>query len=407
MIRTTPAPERYTRFSCPNPHCAQCNRSGTGHIAHRAWTGKARHIERLRCTLCHREFSEREGTLMARSKLPETTVIQLLKCQRWGVCDEGTADICAVALKTVHRFQRVAAHRAHTHHQQAVQQVDVTGVQMDEAHSKLRRRRAEWIHTALAMGSWFLLWVDFGPRTQDTAATLIAQVVARVQTLPLFLTDGWKAYPAALLQVVGVGYRRRRRGNVGRKPKPRLVAPKDLFYAQVVKVRDKTGHVVEVSRRVVFGGPRRFGKQLRLRQLGETIQTAFMERWYGTLRGLVAPLRRRTRCVSWIATRHRGRIWLLVSLYNFVMPHKSLRQGRTRRTPAMAIGLTDHVWSYQEYIWLPVHTDPVLTQQMDERIARLLTPALQEQPLGRTQAPPPGEVIAEHEKETAPLPKAA
>jgi hypothetical protein len=44
---------------------------------------------------------------------------------------------------------------------------------------------------------------------------------------------------------------------------------------------------------------------------------------------------------------------------------------------------------------------------MDERIARLLTPALQDQPLGRTQAPSPVEVIEEHEKETAPLPKAA
>jgi hypothetical protein len=44
---------------------------------------------------------------MARSKLPEATVTQLLKCQRWGVCDEGTADICAVDLKTVHRFQSV------------------------------------------------------------------------------------------------------------------------------------------------------------------------------------------------------------------------------------------------------------------------------------------------------------
>ena len=407
MISTTPAQERYTRFSCPNPQCLYFNRPGEGHIVHRAWTGKHKHIERLRCTACDREFSEREGTLMARSKLPEATVEQLLKCQRWGVCDEGTADICAVDLKTVYRFQSVAAHRAQTHHQQVVQQVDVQGVQLDEAHSKLRPRRVEWIHTALAMGSWFLLWVDFGPRTQDTAAALIAQVVARVQTLPLFLTDGWKAYPAALLQVVGVVYRRRRRGKVGRKPKPRLVAPQDLFYAQVVKVRDKTGQVVAVSRRVVFGGPRRFGTQLRLRQLGETIQTALMERWYGTLRGLVAPLRRRTRCVSWIATRHRGRIWLLVSLYNFVMPHKSLRQGRTRRTPAMAIGLTDHVWSYREYIWLPVHTDPVLTKQMDKRIARLLTPALQDRPLGRTQAPPPGEVIQEHEKETAPLPKAA
>jgi IS1 family transposase len=386
MISTTPAQARYTTFSCPNPDCTQFNRRNVDTIVHRSWTGKHQHIERLRCTICGCEFSERAGTLMARSKLPEATVEQLLKCQRWGVCDEGMADICAVDLKTVHRFQRVAAQRAETHHWQSVQDVDVTGVQLDEAHSKLRPRRVEWIHTALAMGSWFLLWVDFGPRTQDTAAALIAQVVARAQEVPLFLTDGWKAYPAALLQVLGIVYRPRRRGKVGRKPKPRLVAPKNLFYAQVVKVRDKAGHVVEVSRRVVFGGPRRFGKQLRLRQLGETIQTAFMERWYGTLRGLVAPLRRRTRCLSWSRLRHRGKVRLLVSLYNFVLPHKSLRQGRTRRTPAMAIGLTDHVWSYREYIWLPVHTDPVLRQQMEARITHLLTPALQAPPSDNTLA---------------------
>ena len=204
--------------------------------------------------------------------------------------------------------------------------------------------------------------------------------------------------------MLGVVYRRRRRGKVGRKPKPRLVAPKHLFYAQVVKVRNPAGQVVEVSRRVVFGGPRRFVKQLCLRQLGTTIQTAFMERWYGTLRGLVAPLRRRTRCLSWSHRRHRGRVWLMVSLYNFVMPHKSLRQGRTQRTPAMAIGLTDHVWSYREYLWLPVHTDPVLIKQMDEWIGCLLAPALQEQPRGKTQAPPSGETNA---KETVPLLKAA
>jgi IS1 family transposase len=407
MILTTPAQESYTRFSCPNPQCGQFNRAGEGNIVHRAWTGQQKHIERLRCTVCSREFSERAGTLMARSKLPEATVERLLKCQRWGVCDEGTADICAVDLKTVHRFQGLAAQRAEVHHRQSVQHVDVAGVQLDEAHSKLRPKQVEWVHTALAMGSWFLLWVDFGPRTQDTAATLIAQVVARARQLPLFLTDGWKAYTAALLQVVGVVYRPRRRGKVGRKPKPRLVAPQALFYAQVVKVRHKTGHVVEVSRRVVYGGPRRFGKQLRLRQLGETIQTAFMERWYGTLRGLVAPLRRRTRCLSWSRARHRGKVWLMVSLYNFVMPHKSLRQSRTPRTPAMAIGLTDHGWSYREYIWLPVHTDPVLTTQMDERIARLLTPALQDQPHRRTQAPTHTETRAENAKEAAPLPKAA
>ena len=125
MIRTTPALESYTRFSCPNPHCARFNRPGEGNITHRSWTGIHKHIERLRCTACDREFSEREGTLMARSKLSEGTVERLLKCQRWGVCDEGIADICAVDLKTVYRFQRVATQRAQTHHQQVVRDVDV------------------------------------------------------------------------------------------------------------------------------------------------------------------------------------------------------------------------------------------------------------------------------------------
>jgi len=98
----------------------------------------------------------------------------------------------------------------------------------------------------------------------------------------------------------------------------------------------------------------------------------------------------------------------MVSLYNFVMPHKSLRQGRTRRTPAMAIGLTDHVWSYREYIWLPVHADPALTRQLDDRIRQLLTPALQDQPRGRKQAVClPVEVRAMHEDETGTMPQAA
>jgi len=58
---------------------------------------------------------------MARGKLLAETVERLLKCQRWGVCDEGTAGICPVDLKTVHRFQTVAAQRAQHHHQQVIQ----------------------------------------------------------------------------------------------------------------------------------------------------------------------------------------------------------------------------------------------------------------------------------------------
>lgn len=376
MAPTTPDEDKYSKFSCPNPECSAFNRISQGNITHRSWTGKDKQIERLRCCVCGKEFSEREGTLMAYTKLPEEKIIRLTKCQRWGVCDEGTADICDVDIKTVQRFQGVAVPRAEEHQHQVVRDVEVKGVQLDEAHSKLRPGKVEWIHTALAMGSLFILAVEFGPRSAETAACMIAQVMACVRGIPLFLTDGWQAYPKALVQVLGRVYRPRRKGKVGRKPKPRLVAPDNLYYAQVVKNRDSAGHVVDVSTRVVFGGPRRFFKQLWINGLGTTIQTAFMERWYGTLRGRVAALRRRTRCLSWSVERHRGRVWLMVHLYNFVIPHKSLKQGREKRTPAMAIGLTDHVWSYQEYIWLPVHHDPILKQERDERIEQLLTPAV-------------------------------
>ena len=387
----TPTPvmeAQYSRFSCPNQACSDFNQVGRGNIRHRSWTGKHKDIERLSCSTCGREFSEREGTLMSHGKLPEETVRQLLTCQRWGVCDEGSADICAVDIKTVHRFQRVASTRAKAHHEQAVQQVEVEGVQLDEAHSKRRPGKVEWIHTALAMGSLFLLWVEFGARTTKTSAQLIAQVVVRLRGLPLFLTDGWKCYTTALLQVLGRVYRPHRKGTVGRKPKPRVVAPENLFYAQVIKVRDQAGRVVDVKRKVIFGGPRRFFTALRSRGLGTVIQTAFMERWYGSLRGWVAALRRRTRCLSWSADRHQGRIWLIVSLYNWVLPHQSLRQGRQRRTPAMAIGLTDHVWSYTEYIWHPVHEDLEGKWQMDQRIEAALTPALLDEKETKANAPP-------------------
>lgn len=132
MTPTTPVDEKYTQFSCPNPACSLFNQTGQGNIVHRSWTGRQKAIERLRCLRCGRECSEREGSLMARSTLPEQTVERLLKCQRWGVCDAGTADICGVPIKTVHRFQRVAAGRAERHHQQVVVHVEAKGVQMDE-----------------------------------------------------------------------------------------------------------------------------------------------------------------------------------------------------------------------------------------------------------------------------------
>jgi hypothetical protein len=151
-----PGDHHYSVHCYPNPSCPRRGLRGAGNIAHRSWTGKDRHIERLRCTTCGQEFSGRRGSLMASSKLPEETMEWLLKCQRWGVCDARTAAICGVNIKTAHRFQQRAAQRALEHHEQVTQGLWVAGVQLDEMHSKLCRR-VVWRHTALAMGSLFVL----------------------------------------------------------------------------------------------------------------------------------------------------------------------------------------------------------------------------------------------------------
>ena len=148
MIPMTPAQDRSPTFSCPNPAGQLCHRPHAGHMGHRSWTGQPKHMERRRGPACAREFSERAGTLMARSKRAEDTVEQRRKGQRGGVGDEGTADSCAVDLTTVERFPRGATRHAQRPHQPVVQDVDVPGVPWDEAHAQRRPTQGEGVQTA-------------------------------------------------------------------------------------------------------------------------------------------------------------------------------------------------------------------------------------------------------------------
>jgi hypothetical protein len=153
-------------------------------------------------------------------------------------------------------------------------------------------------------------------------------------------------------------------------------SPRGLFYGPVVKVRDSRGKLLKVVSREVYGGPRRFFREMAYRGLGLTIHAAFMERWYETLRGWCAPLRWPTCCSSASQSRHRVRVWLLVDLYNFVLSYKSLRHQGRPRTPAVAIGVAGQVWSYWDYIWYPIHRHPFGRQLMQQQVKELLAPAL-------------------------------
>ncbi|HEY5868778.1 MAG TPA: hypothetical protein VI542_24995 [Candidatus Tectomicrobia bacterium] len=145
-------------------------------------------------------------------------------------------------------------------------------------------------------------------------------------------------------------------------PKPRWIPLPALLYAQVVKSYRRR-RIVGVTHRVVFGT--RLAIEQILAQCGWTINTAFVERLNLDLRQRVAAIGRRVNTLCQGEAGLRDQLVLFQVYHNFVLPHASLRQrllvpepthGRSSAkvwrpcTPAMAAGLTDHVWSLKEVL---------------------------------------------------------
>jgi hypothetical protein len=168
---------------------------------------------------------------------------------------------------------------------------------------------------------------------------------------PLLLIDEHLPYPTAILEVFGIIWHRRRRHGRGRKKYPALKAPPGLLVGVVRKVRDATGNLIRVTTRALFGRRREIRQRIAQLQLGHEITTAHLERLNGTLRSQQTRLARRTRNVSRRESHLQWAVALWRDWYNWMQPHDAL----DGRTPAMAQGLTDRVWSVADYVTYPVH----------------------------------------------------
>ena len=180
--------------------------------------------------------------------------------------------------------------------------------------------------------------------------------------MPLFLTDGFKEYATALLTHFGHWVQPPRRWAPGPVPKPRWMPRPQLLYAQVIKTVRRR-RLVRVRHRIVFGTLEAI--QQVLAACGWQINTAFVERVNLSIRQHVAAVGRRVSTLCKGEDGVRQQLALYHMYYNFCLPHTTLRQplplpestngtGSAKRwqpqTPAMAAGLTDHVWTLREVL---------------------------------------------------------
>jgi transposase-like protein len=130
-------------FACPNSDCADFNRFDAGNLSIAEWMGKDKAIRRLYCKTCGTRFSERQGSLMQDTKLPQADVVRIIKCLGHGCSVEATADICEVDTRTVQRLLERAGKRAADFHRLQLEHLNepLEAVQMDELHGKKVKRK--------------------------------------------------------------------------------------------------------------------------------------------------------------------------------------------------------------------------------------------------------------------------
>ena len=184
-------------------------------------------------------------------------------------------------------------------------------------------------------------------------------------SIPFFTSDALPHYATALLEVYGVWGIPPRRGTRGRLPKPRRDPPPDLCYAVVVKERAH-GRVVHVTTRIVYGTTEQVAAALQASPVSHTINTYGVERTNLTVRQHARRMGRKVNAFSKDPDYVAYQLMLAFAYDHFVIPHRGLRQrlphpmptkGRNgspkqwkSATPAMAAGLTDHVWTMDELL---------------------------------------------------------
>ncbi len=188
---------------------------------------------------------------------------------------------------------------------------------------------------------------SFGASEEEAAPRVVEQTRTRTQERRgiAWISDGKRVYAQQIRRV----YRDPLR--TGRRGRPRLVPTPGVALVQAVKHRQGR-RVVEVEVRTVLG------------EAPKAPYAVCEERLNGVLRDRLNCLTRKTHGFAKAKATWDAAVTLCLFEHNWLRAHPALRQklpepvnGRrySRRSPAMAAGLSDHLWSWEEFLQLPLH----------------------------------------------------
>ena len=213
--------------------------------------------------------------------------------------------------------------------------VQCSTLELDEAWSFIAKKRKNVTAEDPAEYGDCYLWIGLdanrkaivsfrvGKRSTFDARIFLADLRARVLNRPQITSDGYAPYIEAVWESFGT----------------------DCDFAQLIKlfqstpgneaaVRYSPGSIRGIEKRVVQGNPTK-----------SKISTSYVERQNLTLRMHLRRMTRLTNGFSKKLANHKAAISLHVAWYNFCRIHETLSV-----TPAMEIGIADHVWSIAELI---------------------------------------------------------
>lgn len=354
---------------CVNAECKHFAQKGQQNLKVRKTYGKDQ-IRYLRCTSCGEEFSERKGTALFNSKIAESKAASIIDHLDSGCGVVATASLCRVAKDTASRLVRLAGRTSRHLHDQWVRNLKPQALQFDEKWSYTTKKQKHvsafdpveqvgdhWDLNCIDPQTKLLLTLIPGKRTAERIHQAVKDAADRLaedSRQPALFTDGEPAYIEAILAVFGHRYGAPRSGRRGRPAGVIVRVPHDLVYAQVIKHRCG-GQVQSVEIRPIFGKTK---LQTIVGELGWTkANTSAIERFNLTDRMRNGRKARKTLGFSRRRSFHDWMSMISAVRYNFHHAHRSLRQaqaggGWQKRTPGMASGLADHIYSTIELLRL-------------------------------------------------------